>query len=148
MYDDDGVGGYRFVPVLVGFNDVGCAQGAKRARNVFQFLQPGRKGCDLESVITSATAESLSIEPLKCRYSRLKVYVHMYRYLCFDFATRPDLRPNFSRCSALRRCSRKRHKQAGKGAKTCTRIRRSNGLSETTNPSDNIIEAALTNFES
>ncbi|KAJ9420706.1 hypothetical protein QL093DRAFT_2338657 [Fusarium oxysporum] len=56
--DDDGVGGYRFVPVLVGFNDVGCAQGAKRARNVFQFLQPGRKGCDLESVITSATAGS------------------------------------------------------------------------------------------
>jgi hypothetical protein len=34
--DGDGVGGYRFVPVFVGFNVIDCAQGAKRAKNVFQ----------------------------------------------------------------------------------------------------------------
>jgi hypothetical protein len=36
--DGDGVGGYRFVPVFVGFNVIGCAQGAKRTKNVFQFF--------------------------------------------------------------------------------------------------------------
>lgn len=36
--DGDGIGGYRFVPVFVEFNVVGCAQGVKRTKNVFQFF--------------------------------------------------------------------------------------------------------------